>query len=400
MIKRKITEILCEAVRQVPVITILGPRQSGKTTLVKELFPDYTYVNLEDPKTRQLASDDYEGFFAKYKEPMIIDEVQRVPELLSAIQVRVDAQREVTGRFILTGSHQPSLRAGISQSLAGRTEILTLLPLSMIELMVNGTPPGTADELLLRGFMPELYRQGSRKPRTYYRDYMRTYIERDLRQLIAVKDLTSFEKFLYLLAGRVGQIVNLSAMAGAVGVSSTTLNQWLSVLEASFIIFRLQPYFSNISKRHTKSPKVYFTEPGLVSYLLGLETTEQISRDPLRGQLFENLVIVEAMKSRLNENEDPSLYFVRTDKGVEIDLVLKTAGRLRPFEIKSALTPTKEFSRHLNSFRDAEPTCISPTVIYSGEAYPSYNGVEYINFHTVADAISNTSNTQRSDTYE
>ena len=381
MISRKISQVVQELIEQVPVLTIIGPRQSGKTTLAKEMFPNYTYVNLEDPKTRALAQNDYEGFFAKYREPLIIDEVQQVPELLSAIQVLVDADRNKCGRFVITGSHQPLLQAKIAQSLAGRTSILTLLPLSIEELKEEKIL--TTDEFLLRGFMPELYHENSRKPHIYYRDYMSTYIERDLRQMLAVKDLQHFDKFLHLLAGRVGQVVNLSQLAGEVGVSSTTLAQWLSVLEASFIIFRLQPYFSNISKRHTKSPKLYFLEPGLAAYLLGIETAEQIARDPLRGQLFENMVVVEALKARLNQGDDGNLFFVRTVKGVEIDLVLKKAGRLYPFEIKSAMTPAKEFTKSLRAFKECETNCGTPRVVYAGEGYPSFEGAEYVNYVNV-----------------
>lgn len=221
MIQREISSTIKELIKQVPVITILGPRQSGKTTLVKNLFPEYTYVNLEDITTRMLAQNDYIGFFANFAEPMIIDEVQRVPELLSIIQVKVDEDRTKNGRFILTGSHQPKLQEGVAQSLAGRTSILTLLPLSMSELHTENIIDSVSlDELLIKGFMPELYLQGSRKPNVYYRDYLNTYIERDLRVMLELRKLDSFLRFLTLLAGRVGQVVNLSSLSGEVGVSS------------------------------------------------------------------------------------------------------------------------------------------------------------------------------------
>ena len=355
MIKRKVAEKLIQVSKQVPVVTVIGPRQSGKTTLVKECFPEYNYVNLEDPFTRALATEDYRGFFASYKEPLIIDEVQRVPELLSAVQVMVDEDRERNGRFILTGSHQSTLQKEISQSLAGRTSIVTLLPLSMDELAEDGRLGKlSADKLLIQGFMPELYRDNSKESSVYYRDYLNTYVEKDLREMLEVKNLDKFLRFLTLLAGRVGQVVNLSSMSGEVGVSSATLAQWLSVLEASYVVYKLQPYFSNISKRHTKSPKIYFTEIGLASYLLGIETENQANRDPLRGNLFENLIVSEVLKSRLNANKTPQLFYMRTEKGVEVDLIVKKEDDLYPVEIKTSMTPNRSFSRNLLSFVDAE----------------------------------------------
>ena len=386
MITRMIADQIKKSASQVPVVTVLGPRQAGKTTLVRELYPDHTYVNLEDKATRELAENDYIGFFKKYSEPMIIDEVQRVPELLSAIQVKVDEDRRKNGRFILTGSHQPRLREAVAQSLAGRTTIHVLFPLSLEEIKKSGKLE-ELDENIIRGFMPELYLDNVRDTDVYYRDYLDTYIEKDLRQMIAVKDLNAFFRFLTLLAGRVGQVVNLSGMSGEVGVSSTTLGEWLSVLEDSFIVFRLQPYFSNISKRIVKSPKVYFVEPGLAAYLLGIESARQASRDPLRGNLFENIVVLEAMKARLNINKEPNLFYVRTEKGVEIDLILKKEGMLFPFEIKSSMTPNKDFSKNLKMFCDSEADSGQMTVVYCGENYESFQGCRYIHYTDIADAV-------------
>lgn len=381
MIKRKIASKLIQLTKQVPVVTIIGPRQSGKTTLVKDCFKEYTYVNLEDPVNRMLAIEDYRGFFATYKEPLIIDEVQRVPELLSAIQAMVDEDRAKNGRFILTGSHQPGLQKEIDQSLAGRTSILTLLPLSMAELAEEGVLEGlSTDNLLIKGFMPELYRENARESLVYYRDYLNTYVEKDLRAMLEIKNLDKFLRFLTLLAGRVGQVVNFAALSGEVGVSSTTLSEWLSVLEASYIVYKLQPYFSNIAKRQIKSPKIYFTEIGLASYLLGIKTENQANRDPLRGNLFENLIVSEVLKSRLNENQNPNLFYMRTEKGVEVDLIVRKEDILYPFEIKTAMTPNRSFSRHLLSFVEAEKTAKNPKIIYTGQSYPKLNGVEYVNF--------------------
>lgn len=381
MIRREISEKLISLSKQVPVVTIIGPRQSGKTTLVRECFPEYTYVNLEDPINRMLAKDDYKSFFETYKQPLIIDEVQRVPELLSAIQVIVDSDRENNGRFILTGSHQPSLQEGIAQSLAGRTSIMTLLPLSMKELNQDGQLESLSiDDLLIKGFMPELYKKVSREPLTYYRDYLNTYVEKDLREMLEIKNLDKFLRFLTLLAARVGQVVNLSALSGEVGVSSTTLSEWLSVLEASYIVYRLKPFFSNITKQQIKSPKIYFTEVGLAVYLLGIETENQANRDPLRGNLFENLIVSEVLKSRLNDNIDPNIFYMRTAKGVEVDLIVKKENDLFPYEIKTSMTPNKTFSRHLLYFVEAEDYARDPKIIYAGDSYPKFNGVEYVNY--------------------
>lgn len=381
MIERAISENIIKLAGQVPVITVIGPRQSGKTTLVKELFPDYTYVNLENPVARMLAKDDCIGFFETYREPMIIDEVQRVPELLSMIQVKVDEDRIRNGRFILTGSHQPNLQQGISQSLAGRTSVLTLLPLSLAELSRHGVlDSATIDQLLIRGFMPELYREGVREPHVYYRDYLNTYVEKDLREMLAVKNLDRFLRFLTLLAGRVGQVMNLSSMSGEVGVSSTTLAEWLSVLEASYLVYKLKPYYSNIARQQVKSPKIYFGEVGLASFLLGIETEIQAHRDPLRGSLFENLIVSDFLKRQCNGNKAPDLYFLRTAKGVEVDLIIKEGGCLYPIEIKTSMTPSKSFSKHILSFAQAEESADSPKIVYAGASYPRFDGIEYVNF--------------------
>lgn len=381
MIKRNMTNNLIELVKQVPVVTIIGPRQSGKTNLVRETFPEYNYVDLDDPVNRMLATEDYRGFFASYKEPLIIDEVQRVPKLLSAIQVMVDEDRGKNWRFILTSSHQSRRQKGIAQSLAGRTSILSLLPLSMNELAEEGLLQDlSTDRLFIQGFMPEQYREGSREPLVYYRDYLNTYVEKDLREMLEIKNLDKFLRFLTLLAGRVGQVVNLSAMSGEVGVSSTTLSEWLSVLEASYIVFQLKPYFSNITKRHVKSQKVYFTEIGLASYLLGIETENQANRDPLRGNLFENLIVLEVLKARLNANQNPNMYYMRTVRGVEVDLIVKKEESLYPLEIKTSMTPDTSFARHLQTFMEAEANAKKPRIIYTGKSYPRLNGVEYVNY--------------------
>jgi len=378
MIHRDLAKELVKTMAAYPVVTLTGPRQAGKTTLAKQCFPRFSYATLEDPAVRNLAENDPKAFFRKYSEPLIIDEVQRVPGITSSIQVIVDEDRKRKGRFLLTGSHQPGLHMTVSQSLAGRTAVMNLMPLSVHEAL-SSDPGLSTDELILRGFMPELY-DDEKDPTVYYRNYFRTYVERDLRQLAQIRNLAAFERFMVLLAGRVGQIVNLSSLSCETGVSSTTLAEWLSVLEASFLVFRLQPYFSNISKRTVKSPKIYFTEVGLAAYLLGLESHLQVSRDPLRGHLFENMIVADIMKSRLNRGKDPRLFFLRTEKEFEIDLIVQEGRSLHPVEIKSAETFNPAFIANLQRFCKSEPDAKSPVLVYDGENYPERDGVSCVNF--------------------
>lgn len=383
MIKRKITPHLLEMARYFPIVTILGPRQSGKTTLVRELFPNYTYVNLEDKNPREVAQNDPVTFFEVYKPPVIIDEVQLVPELLNTIQVLADASKE-KGRFILTGSHQPKLHEGISQSLAGRTGILKLLPLSIEELADAGILL-SRDEYIFNGLMPRLYDEHI-PPTLLYPAYKETYVEKDVRQLIKVTNQHSFETFLKLLAGRVGQVVNLSDLAGDIGISSTTLNAWLSVLEASYIIFRLPCYFKNFGKRLIKAPKIFFTEIGLAASLLGIENLSQVGRDPLLGGLFENLVVLEALKTRYNAGKpSPGLYYFRVQGRNKVDLLIEENRQLIPVEIKAGRTLDPEFAKELRKFMGfAADECINPTVIYAGDTTVTLQGVKFDNFRNIS----------------
>lgn len=381
MLKRHIAEELTATAREFPVVTITGPRQAGKTTLARMHFPDYAYANLEDPELRALASGDPNAFFSQFPTPLIIDEIQRVPELLSAIQVRAD-NSPLRGQYILTGSHQTRLHEAVTQSLAGRTALLRLLPLSIAELKTAGIAYNR-DEFIYRGFMPRLYAEQI-DPTRLYRNYFQTYVERDLRQLINVKNLANFEDFMRLLAGRVGQVLNLSALSGDLGVSSTTLKEWLSALEASYIVFRLKPYFENFGKRIIKSPKLYFTEVGLASYLLGLEGPEVVARDPLRGHLFENMVVIEALKARLNTGAEPELYFYRDNKGNEVDLLWRHNRRLVPIEIKSAMTFNQSFVDGISYWQKIAPATEAGYVIYAGELTPTLDAVKVMHFADTA----------------
>lgn len=378
MIKRKIETELMSVIQEYPVVTIYGPRQAGKTTLARQCFPHYTYANLEDTETRELAEKDYKVFFQRFPEPLIIDEIQHVPSLVSAIQVMVDEDRQKMGRFILTGSHQPRLMESVSQSLAGRTALLTLLPLSISELMAN-RPDQSANEMMYRGFMPALSNFRT-QPTRYYRNYFRTYVERDLRLLVNVRDLKLFERFVVLLAGRIGQPINYESLSNEVGVDRKTLTGWVSILEASFVIYTLQPWYTNIAKRFTKSPKIYFIETGLAAYLLGIESPDQLYRDRLRGHLFENMVVIDELKQEYNQGKDGHLFFHRTEKNFEIDLIIQKGRLLRPIEVKSAMTFNFDFTKNLLAFVKKVPEAHNPTLIYDGDSIDLSSGISVRNF--------------------
>lgn len=365
MFKRALKPHLKDLAKRYPVVTLLGPRQSGKTTLVKETFPDKPYVNLEDADPRAFASLDPKGFLSNYPEGAILDEVQRTPGLLSHLQVYVDA-RGKNGLFILTGSHQAELHTAVSQSLAVRTSLLRLLPLSMQEIR-EAQLPYSFEEVLLRGGYPKIYKDDLPLANAYS-SYFQTYIERDVRQILQVKNLIQFERFIKLTASRIGQLVNYASLAHDVGVSAMTIKEWIAVLEATYVLIRLEPYFENFGKRVIKSPKLYFADTGLVCYLLGIESVEQLVRDPLYGNLFENWVVVEWMKARYNQALDPRLSFYRDVAGREVDLLFQKGSRLVPIEIKSGRSFSPAFLENLQAFHREAPTrAEGGMVIYGGK---------------------------------
>lgn len=375
MIKRNICNELLISAKEFPSVTILGPRQSGKTTLAKMMFPNYKYISLEDPDIRRQALDDPRGLLSSIKGGAIFDEVQRVPDLLSFLQGIIDADRR-TGRFILTGSHQSLLHEFVTQSLAGRTAVLTLLPFTVDETRHYDTCPRSPYEWIVKGFYPGVYENNIR-PVSFYRSYTATYLERDLRQMIQVKDISRFDTFLRLLAGRIGQLVNYTSLSNDVGVSSVTIKNWISILKSSHILYELPPWFANIRKRFVKSPKLYFTDTGLAAWLLGIETAEQAERDPLRGALYENFIVAEVLKTRLNQGLEPQLYFFRDSKGNEVDLLQTSTGRrFKAFEIKSAATFQPQYVKGIDVFKSSLPESVSVEshVWYNGKQQTEYQG--------------------------
>lgn len=341
MYPRHILPVLLDRARRQPVVTVTGPRQSGKTTLCRLAFPDRPYVNLEQPDVREFARGDPRAFLDGLRDGAIIDEIQRVPELLSWIQVDVDA-RPGPGRYILTGSHQFELSRHIAQSLAGRTALLRLLPLSIAELQQAETL--STDDLLHRGGYPRIHAEGL-DPAAALGDYFETYVQRDLRELVQLRHIGEFERFVRLTAGRVGQLLNLQSLAADVGISGHTAREWISLLEASFIVFRLPPWFANIGKRLVKSPKLYFYDVGLAAWLVGIRSPEHLPTHPLRGNLFENLAVLEVLKTYANAGERPDLHFFRDSAGNEADLVLETGSTLMLLEVKSACSVAPDAMR-------------------------------------------------------
>lgn len=385
MISRHLERELLTQLSEYPIVTIVGPRQAGKTTLVRTVLPDYTYVNLENPEVRQYATEDPKAFLKQYPQRTIFDEIQRTPQLLSYLQEIVDLNK-VNGQFVLTGSHQLLLREAVTQSLAGRTGILHLLPLSIAELGDASIEFDAPSDYLFQGFLPRIYDQAQR-PHTAYANYFQTYVERDVRQLIKLKDVVLFEKFIKLLAGRVGQVINYQSLSNDVGVDGMTIKSWFSILEASYVVFRLPPYFENFGKRVIKTPKIYFTDTGLLCYLLGIERVEQVARDPLIGNLFENLVVLEALKARYNRGLTPNLYFFRDSQGHEIDLLHKQGSELIGLEIKAASTWNTSFKSALQNFDQKLKPLAVRAVIYSGQALEFSDGIKALSYKNVREVF-------------
>ena len=382
MISRKLRKKLLQAARQFPVVTLTGPRQSGKTTLVKMAFPKYAYASLEDPDLRELALNDPRGFLAQFTGNVILDEAQRAPDLFSYIQTIVDNEDQ-PGRFILTGSQNFLLARSISQSLAGRCAVLHLLPFSLSELMswpdvpldkTGNTIPSRRQRpdrdlfnWLTTGFYPRIHDKGL-SPNDWLRNYLHTYIERDVRDVVNVGDLEAFRRFMGLCAGRAGQLLNLSSLAADCGITHTTARRWLSILETSFIVIRLSPHHRNFNKRLIKSPKLYFLDPGLLSCLLKIRNPDDLHLHSSRGAIFENFVVAELYKKALHSGMEPNLFFWRDSTGHEIDVIMDRGVELMPLEIKSGQTVAGDFFKGLDFWRNLSGHPDAPAaLIYAGD---------------------------------
>lgn len=376
-IERDLAATLLDASQYFPVLCVTGPRQSGKSTLIKHIFNGYRRFTLEDYDVRSMAQNDPLGFLNQTNEGMIIDEVQRVPELLSYIQGIVDDRPE--RRFVLSGSSNFLLLKTVSQSLAGRAGVFELLPMSLSEAK-EAYAEKTLDEIIYNGCFPAVC-AGKNVAKYLYPAYTKTYIDKDLRQLININNLSQFHTFLRLCAARIGSIFNASELAGEVGVASNTINAWVSVLEASYIIMRLQPWSENTRKRLTKSPKLYFCDTGLACHLLDIESPEQLSRDKMRGHLFENLIVLEALKQRYNKGKESNIFFFRDAKGNEIDLLIREAGELKAIEIKSSQTYAPSFEDVLKNTNSLLTTPVSKrAVVYAGNMENATADIALLNY--------------------
>lgn len=364
MINRTLEDAIRENLNYFSVVTVTGPRQSGKTTLIKSMFPELPYFSLENPDTKEMAMTDPVAFLAQGTGGMILDEVQNTPVLLSYLQGVVDEHPQ--RKFILSGSSQFSLQSSITQSLAGRTAVLELLPLSLQELLDNDTDISVADRMIYSGFYPSVHADMN-IPRLFYPAYVRTYLERDVRGFLQISDLYRFQTFLKLCAGRIGSLFNASELSNEVGVAVNTIRAWLSVLQASYIVFMLHPYFENTRKRLTKTPKLYFYDTGLACYLMGIENDRQLSTDRMRGHLFENMVIADMMKQRANAGREAGLMFYRDSNGNEVDLLVPKGTGIEAYEIKSSATYSPSFETVFHKLPEQLSSQLTRrAVIYNG----------------------------------
>ncbi len=366
IIKRRITALIESQKEKFPILALTGPRQSGKTTLLKEIFEDYEYVSLENPNNRLFASQDPVGFLNQYHQKVILDEVQRVPELFSYLQERVDNSK-IMGQYILSGSQNFHLLNSITQSLAGRVALFKLLPLDFSELKDANLLSETYIAAAKKGFYPAIYDRDI-DPNIFYKNYVQTYIEKDVTELLNIKDLKLFRTFLSLCAGRAGQLLNFSSLANECDISHNTAKAWLSILESSYIIFLLQPYHNNFNKRVVKTPKLYFYDTGLLNYLLGIKTEEALIENRLKGNIFENMIIAEYQKMNHHLYLDQEHYFWQDSNGNEVDLLMKNNKGFSVFEVKTTQTVTSKLFDKMDLFEKiASPAKVEKTLIYGGE---------------------------------
>jgi uncharacterized protein len=385
MIPRDCERTVRHLQRGFPILTLTGPRQSGKTTLARSLFPDRPYLSLEDPDVRQFALDDPRSFLDRLPDGGVLDEVQRCPDLFSYLQTRVDQDQRM-GRYVLTGSQQFGLMASITQSLAGRSAFVELLPFATSELARAGKLSADVDQQLLTGCYPPLHDRDL-EPAAWFAVYVAAYVERDVRQQIRVQELETFQRFVRLCAGRTGQLLNLSALGTECGISHNTAKAWLSVLEASYLVFLLKPYHVTFNKRLVKTPKLYFYDSGLAAWLLGIRTPEQLTTHPLRGSLFETCVVADLVKARRNRGESNGLYFWRDSNGVEVDVIEEQGIHLRPIEIKAGQTVRPESFRSLERWMElAGDKAVHPTLIHAGSESYQHRGIRAVGWQHMGKA--------------
>ena len=373
MIPRILENKIKDMAKKFPVITLTGTRQCGKSTILKECFPNYEYLSLEDPDVREFAENDPRGFLKAYPDNVILDEAQRAPELFSYIQTVVDASREC-GRYILSGSHNFLLMEKVSQSLAGRCAVLKLEPFSIQELDQEGCLPETIWEQMLYGGYPRLYDKKI-SPQDYFPSYVATYVERDVRSVLNVTNSAAFIRFVRLCAARSGQVLNMTELAASAGISVPTANHWMSVLEQSYLVYRIMPYYKNFSKRLVKAPKLYFGDVGLLCYLLGIETVEQLQTSDHKGSIFETMIVSEYRKSRLFAGRNADYFYWRDTNGNEIALLTESAEELHAYEIKLAETMNTKYLRTLHKFGEWSDTPEERlTCVYTGKTIKTERG--------------------------
>jgi len=380
-IKRKIEKEIRKLASEFPIVAILGPRQSGKTTLAKHIFKKYKYVSLEDPDMRNLAIEDPRGFLFQYDKKVIIDEIQRVPELFSYLQTHTDELKK-TGSFVLTGSQNYLLMESISQSLAGRVGLATLLPFSTEEI-IKHNPKLTLEELMFTGFYPRIYDQNIR-PSSFYKSYLSTYIEKDIRLIKNIIDYDSFYKFIKIMAGRTGQVLNTLAISNECDISHNTVKEWLSILETSYITYKLKPFYKNYNKRLIKNSKIYFYDTGLVCYLLGIKNIENLNTHYGKGSIFENFIVSDFVKNNFNKGKSMDFYFWRDSQKNEVDLIIDNGANLKSIEIKSGRTIKDNFFKGLGywsalSKKDSKNSYL----IYSGESEHKRKNINIMNWKNI-----------------
>jgi predicted AAA+ superfamily ATPase len=383
MIPRQATATLLRLAKGFPIVLLTGPRQSGKTTLAKSVFADKAYVSLENPDEREFAEQDPKRFLQRFTDGAILDEVQRCPALLSYLQGVVD-ERKMMGDFILTGSAQLELISGVTQSLAGRVGRIELLPLAQAELTLSNQLPTTLEQALLQGGYPALYDREI-SPNDWFANYVATYLERDVRQLIAVRDLTQFQRFVKMCAARSGQLLNLAALGADCGISAVTAREWLTVLETSYLVTRLTPYHANFGKRLVKTPKLYFLDAGLMAWLLSIQHPRTIETHAMRGALFETYVVSELIKQRYNQGLPYNLFFWRDNVGHEVDVLYETPQGLQAIEIKSGSTFAADWPNVANKWRSfAGEQALKPIIIYGGKDSYERENCKVIGWRQVA----------------